>query len=67
MERSLTYTIKDSEQSFTVKQFLKSKGYSVQNMTELKKRPESVLRNGLPVFMNHRLNMGIPSNRGPSL
>lgn len=55
MERILTYLIKSSEQNFTVKQFLKSKGYSSQNIIELKKRPESVLRNGKPAFMNHRL------------
>ena len=58
MERILTYRIKSSEQNFTVKQFLKSKGYSSQNMIELKKRPESVLRNGDPVFMNHKLLAG---------
>lgn len=56
MERIIIYHIKKSEQDFTVKQFLKSKGYSAQSMTELKKRPESVLRNSLPVFMTHRLN-----------
>lgn len=56
MERIIMYHIKKSEQDFTVKQFLKSKGYSAQSMTELKKRPESVLRNSLPVFMTHRLN-----------
>ena len=56
MERIIMYHIKKSEQDFTVKQFLKSRGYSAQSMTELKKRPESVLRNSLPVFMTHRLN-----------
>lgn len=58
MERILTYLIQSSEQNITVKQFLKSKGYSSQNMIELKKRPESVLRNGGPAFMNHRLLAG---------
>lgn len=58
MERILTYHIGEMEQDFTVKRFLKSKGYSVQNMTELKKHPDCVLRNGLPVFMNHKLCTG---------
>lgn len=58
MERFLTYQITDAETNFTVKQFLKSKGYSSQNLIELKKRPESVLRNGSPIFMNHKLCAG---------
>ena len=55
MERILTYRIEKVRQNFTVKQFLKAKGYSTQNMIELKKRPVSVQRNGLPVFMNQTL------------
>lgn len=55
MERILTYRIENVRQNFTVKQFLKAKGYSTQNTIELKKRPVSVQRNGLPVFMNQTL------------
>ena len=58
MERILTYHIGETEQDFTVKRFLKSKGYSVRNMIELKKLPDCVLRNGVPVFMNHTLCTG---------
>lgn len=58
MERILTYRIENLKQSLTVKQFLKSKGYSTQNMIELKKYPVSVLQNGVPVFMNHTLCEG---------
>lgn len=58
MDRLFTYEITDIEQDFSVKQFLKSRGYSVQNMIRLKKHPESVLRNGEPVFMTHKLDRG---------
>lgn len=58
MERIFTYQINNPEQNFTVKRFLKSRGYSAQNMIELKKNSKSVLLNGLPVFMNHRLSVG---------
>lgn len=58
MNRILTYHIEYPEQNLTVKSFLKSRGYSAQNMTELKKYPDSVQCNRLPVFMNHRLCAG---------
>lgn len=55
MQRILEYQITEAEQGFTVKQFLKAKGYSSQSMIQLKKRPECVLVNGGPVYMTYRL------------
>ena len=37
MERVLSYTISSSEANLTISDFLKSKGFSSQNIIELKK------------------------------
>ena len=58
MHRTLNYQITEKEQDFSVKQYLKSKGYSTQNMIQLKKNAECVLVNNAPVYMTHRLNPG---------
>lgn len=55
MQRTLEYQISEAEQGFTVKQFLKARGYSVQSMIQLKKRPECVQVNNRPVYMTCRL------------
>lgn len=58
MRRTLKYHITEAEQNLPVKQFLKTKGYSARSMTQLKKRPESVLINSQSVYLTHRLSLG---------
>lgn len=58
MHRKLIYHTSAAEQDFTVKQYLKSKGFSTRSIIELKKQPENVMLENIPVFMNHRLNDG---------
>ena len=55
MERTLTYTIDNSIVPLPVSHFLKQKGFSSQNLVQLKKDPDTVLANGIPCFMNHVL------------
>ncbi|WP_122641796.1 RluA family pseudouridine synthase [Luxibacter massiliensis] len=45
MERILEYHIKETEQNLRIEQYLKRKGYSRQNLTDLKKMPQSILVN----------------------
>lgn len=58
MERTITYTISANEHNLSVKTFLKQRGYSAQNLIELKKIPESIQVNGCPVFTTHTLREG---------
>lgn len=58
MERTLTYRITAADAGSTVAQFLKKKGYSAANLTDLKKIPESILVNGKWEFMIFRLTEG---------
>lgn len=58
MERTLIYTADNSIASMPVSYFLKQKGFSSQNLVQLKKDPSAVLANGIPCFMNHVLQPG---------
>lgn len=58
MERTLIYTADNSIVSMPVSYFLKQKGFSSQNLVQLKKDPSAVLANGIPCFMNHVLQPG---------
>ena len=58
MERILTYLIDTSIPPLPVSQFLRQKGFSMQNLTQLKKDPAAVLSDGIPCFMNHMLQPG---------
>lgn len=58
MKRVLTYQITAADGGCTVAQFLKKKGYSAANLTDLKKVPESILVNGKWEYMVHRLSEG---------
>lgn len=58
MNRTLEYQITEKEQGFSVKQYLKSKGYSTQNMIQLKKNENCVLVNHAPAYMTQRLISG---------
>ena len=55
MERILTYTISFLEDNLTISEFLKRKGFSSQNIIELKKMERSVLINNEWMHMNYRL------------
>lgn len=46
MERILTYKISENENNLRIEQFLRRRGYSRQNLTDLKRMPESILING---------------------
>lgn len=58
MERIITYHITQKDDGLRIKSFLSAKGYSSQNLTDLKKRPESVLLNGEPAFVIKPLHLG---------
>ena len=58
MDRILTYKIIESEQGLRVEQYLRRLGYSHQNLTELKKMPESILVNGTWYYMHQKLSAG---------
>lgn len=58
MERTLTYAITEDDAPSAVAQFLKKKGFSSANLTELKKIPDSVLINGRPAYLVHLLSAG---------
>lgn len=58
MERILTYTTENLITPLPVNRFLKQKGFSSQNLVQLKKNPDAVLANGIPCFMNHVLQPG---------
>ena len=47
MERSITYHIDAQADGLRTEQFLRRLGYSHQNLTQLKKMPESILINGV--------------------
>lgn len=55
MERILNYIILPSEANLTISEFLKLKGFSSQNIIELKKMEQSVLINNEWMHMNYRL------------
>ena len=58
MDRIITYTIKNTENSLRVEQFLRRHSYSYQNLTQLKKMPESILINGTWSYMKTLLTEG---------
>ena len=58
MERTLTYTTENLIVPLLVSHFLKQKGFSSQNLVQLKKNPDAVLANGIPCFMNYKLQPG---------
>ena len=58
MNRIITYTIKNTENSLRVEQFLRRHGYSYQNLTQLQKMPESILINGTWSYMKTLLTEG---------
>ena len=58
MERILEYRISATDAGKTIKDFLKEKGYSRQNVVELKKMSESILLDGKWEYVTWRLKEG---------
>lgn len=58
MNRTITYIIPEELNGIRVEQFLKRKGYSVQNLTEIKRMPKSILVNGVHYYMRQQLTAG---------
>ena len=51
MERIITYQIQKEDDGLRAEQYLRRRGYSYQNLTQLKKMPESILINGVWSYM----------------
>lgn len=58
MNRTLTYLISEEHAGLRVEQFLKRKGYSAQNLAEIKRMPKSVMVNGIHYYMRQQLEAG---------
>lgn len=58
MKTSLTYIIESEYEGRTAADFLAAKGYSCRLITALRKTPDCLCSEGLPVFTNHRLRAG---------
>lgn len=58
MERIITYHIDNTSTGLRIEQYLRRLGYSYQNLTQLKKMPESILINGVWAYMRTQLKDG---------
>lgn len=58
MERIITYTIDSASAGLRIEQYLRRRGYSYQNLTQLKKMCESILINGVWSYMRTPLKDG---------
>lgn len=58
MNRTIHYKITKESSGFRIEQFLKHQGYSSQNLTQIKRMPESVLLNNEHRYMRDILNTG---------
>lgn len=58
MIRQFTYRIEPEYDSFTIREYLSLKGYPNAVFVQLKKTPESVLLNGVWVYMRTKLSAG---------
>ena len=58
MERKINYQITVGDAGLRAEQYLRRKGYSYQNLTQLKKMPESLLINGVWSYMRTPLAAG---------
>ena len=47
VNRTFLYSISEADHGLRIEQFLRRRGYSRQNLTELKKMPDSIQVNGL--------------------
>lgn len=58
MKRTIKYTIEEKDAGIRVEQFLRRRGYSRQNLTEIKQMPENIMVNGTFYPMKKRLLAG---------
>ena len=58
MDRSVLYQINSLEKPQKISGFLKEKGYSQQNLVDLRKNEQAICLNGTYVHMNHMLAEG---------
>ncbi len=58
MERIITYAIDNTSAGLRIEQYLRRRGYSYQNLTQLKKMHESILINGVWSYMRTSLKDG---------
>lgn len=58
MERTIRYKIQPEENGLRTEQYLRRRGYSSQNITQLKKMPDSILINGIWSYMRTLLTAG---------
>ena len=58
MNRTLTYHITEDNAGLRIEQYLRRRGYSRQNLTDLKKMRESVLLNGVWSYLTQTLSSG---------
>ena len=55
MNRTISYDIDSHSEGLRVEQFLHRKGYSAQNLSTIKRMPESFLVNGVHYYMKQLL------------
>ncbi len=58
MNRVIDYVIDSAGDGLRVEQYLRRRGYSRQNLAEIKRMPESVLVNGVHYYMRQQLAAG---------
>lgn len=58
MDRTISYDIDSYSEGLRVEQFLRRKGYSAQNLSTIKRMPESILVNGVHYYMKQTLKAG---------
>ena len=51
MNRTIEYLVDETDGGLRVEQFLRRRGYSCQNLTEIKRMPGSVLVNGIHYYI----------------
>ena len=58
MNRTIQYTITEKDSGLRIEQFLRRRGYSGQNLAEIKRMPKSILVNGVHYYMRQTLTAG---------
>ena len=58
MNRIIEYQITEKEDGMRIDSFLRKKGYSSQNLTDIKRMPKSILVNGTHYYMRQTLTQG---------
>ncbi len=58
MDRTITYTIEKEDDGLRVELFLRRRGFSRQNLVEIKRMPKSIMVNGEHYYMRQQLKEG---------